>query len=178
MPEKISRIIFNSISDGVFTVDQSRRVLEAARAHGMEPRLHADELHAFGAAELAAEVGAVSADHLVRVSDEGIRAMADAGVVAVLGVLSPEVLGTGQAFIGQLLRNEASIAVWTLLGVAVIKAVATAGTFGARGSGGIFMPSLFIGAAIGSALAQMIEPYWSVIDCRKIGSIPSSLLTV
>lgn len=69
---------------GVFTVEQSRRVLEAARAHGMEPRLHADELHAFGAAELAAEVGAVSADHLVRISDDGIRAMADAGVAAVL----------------------------------------------------------------------------------------------
>jgi imidazolonepropionase len=69
---------------GVFTVEQSRRVLEAARRHGMEPKLHADELNAGGGAELAAELGAVSADHLVCASDEGIRAMAEAGVVAVL----------------------------------------------------------------------------------------------
>lgn len=69
---------------GVFTVEQSRRVLEAARGHGMEPKLHADELNAWGGAELAAELGAVSADHLVCASDEGIRAMAEAGVVAVL----------------------------------------------------------------------------------------------
>ncbi|MBN2566440.1 MAG: imidazolonepropionase [Candidatus Eisenbacteria bacterium] len=69
---------------GVFTIEQSRRVLEAARGSGMGLKLHADELHAFGAAELAAELGAVSADHLVCVSDDGIRAMARAGVVAVL----------------------------------------------------------------------------------------------
>jgi imidazolonepropionase len=50
----------------------------------MEPKLHADELHASGGAELAAELGAVSADHLVCASDEGIAAMARAGVVAVL----------------------------------------------------------------------------------------------
>jgi imidazolonepropionase len=69
---------------GVFTIEQSRRVLGAARDRGMGLKLHADELHPFGAAELAAEMGAVSADHLVRVSDTGIRAMAEAGVVAVL----------------------------------------------------------------------------------------------
>lgn len=69
---------------GVFTVEQSRRVLTAAREHGMGLKLHADELHTSGGAELAAELGAVSADHLVCVSDEGMAAMADAGVVAVL----------------------------------------------------------------------------------------------
>ena len=69
---------------GVFTVEQSRRILLAAGTHGMRAKLHADELHPFGGAELAAELGAVSADHLVCASDEGIRAMAEAGVVAVL----------------------------------------------------------------------------------------------
>ncbi len=69
---------------GVFSVAQSRRVLEAGRANGMEPKLHADELHASGGAELAAELRARSADHLVCVSDEGIDAMATAGVTAVL----------------------------------------------------------------------------------------------
>ncbi len=70
--------------EDVFTVEQSRRLLLAAASHGLRPKLHADELHASGGGELAAEVGAISADHLVCVSDAGIRAMADAGVVAVL----------------------------------------------------------------------------------------------
>ncbi len=69
---------------GVFTVDQSRRILLAARRAGLMPKLHADEIEATGGAELAAEVGAVSADHLGKVSEEGLRRMAQAGVVAVL----------------------------------------------------------------------------------------------
>jgi imidazolonepropionase len=63
---------------GVFTADQSRRVLEAARAFGLEPRLHADELAPSGGAELAAELQAASADHLATPSKAGIRAMAAA----------------------------------------------------------------------------------------------------
>jgi imidazolonepropionase len=82
--EKLARFCDVFCEEGVFTVDQSRRVLTAARAHGMEPRLHADELHPFGAAQLAAELKAASADHLVCVSDEGIAALAASGVVAVL----------------------------------------------------------------------------------------------
>mgnify|MGYP001082352154 CR=1 FL=1 len=70
--------------EGVFTVDQSRRILEAGKAYGLRPKLHADEIVSFGGAELAAEVGAVSADHLVHASELGIRRMAKAGVVAVL----------------------------------------------------------------------------------------------
>lgn len=69
---------------GVFTVEQSRRILEAGLAAGMRPKIHADEIVPFGGAELAAEVGAVSADHLVHASSEGIRRLAEAGVVAVL----------------------------------------------------------------------------------------------
>ncbi|MFH1143340.1 MAG: imidazolonepropionase [Candidatus Eisenbacteria bacterium] len=69
---------------GVFTVPQSRRILLAGRAAGLAPKLHADEIEPFGGAELAAEVSAVSADHLGRVSPDGIRALAEAGVVGVL----------------------------------------------------------------------------------------------
>ena len=70
--------------EGVFSVEQSRRVLEAGRELGLAPKLHADELHPSGGAQLAAEVGARSADHLVCVSESGIEALAGAGVVAVL----------------------------------------------------------------------------------------------
>src|SRR6185503_7166197 len=70
--------------EGVFTVTESRRVLAAAREHGMKLRLHADELAWTGGAELAAELGARSADHLLFVSDQGARAMAEAGCAATL----------------------------------------------------------------------------------------------
>lgn len=69
---------------GVFTVEESRRILLAGRQHGLLPRLHADEFVDSGAAALAAELGAFSADHLMAVSDDGIAALAGSGVVATL----------------------------------------------------------------------------------------------
>lgn len=69
---------------GVFSVEQSRRLLSAAKEEGFLLKLHADEIVSFGGAELAAELGALSADHLLQTSDAGIRAMAEAGVVATL----------------------------------------------------------------------------------------------
>jgi len=69
---------------GVFSVDESRRILLAARERGMKLRIHADELAATGGAELAGELGARSADHLVHVSPAGIRALAASGCVATL----------------------------------------------------------------------------------------------
>jgi imidazolonepropionase len=74
---------------GVFSVDQSRRILEAAAAYGMAPRIHADELQPSGGAELAAEIHALSADHLATPSEDGITALAaaarsDQPVVATL----------------------------------------------------------------------------------------------
>lgn len=69
---------------GVFTVEQSRRVLEAARRRGLGLKLHADELDPSGGAELAAQLGAVSADHLAAISDDGVRALAASDTIAVL----------------------------------------------------------------------------------------------
>jgi len=68
----------------VFNVEQSRRLLNTAKEMGMKPKIHADEIVRLGGAELAAEVGAVSADHLLQASDEGIKQMAEAGVVATI----------------------------------------------------------------------------------------------
>jgi imidazolonepropionase len=70
--------------EGVFTVAESRRILEAARAAGFALRVHADELSWTGGAELAAEMGARSADHLLFVSDAGRTALARAGCAATL----------------------------------------------------------------------------------------------
>lgn len=69
---------------GVFDLAQSRRVLLAAKAQGLRLRVHADELQAMGGAELAVELGADSADHLGRVSDAGIQALAGSDTTAVL----------------------------------------------------------------------------------------------
>ncbi len=69
---------------GVFDIDQSRRILLAGKEWGLTPKVHADEMTPLGGAELAAEVGAISADHLLKVSDKGIRALAESKVVAVL----------------------------------------------------------------------------------------------
>ena len=68
----------------VFEIEDSRRLMKAAKALGYKLKLHADEMVQLGGAELAAELGAVSADHLLHVSDKGIRDMADKNVVATL----------------------------------------------------------------------------------------------
>mgnify|MGYP006274077139 CR=1 FL=1 len=69
---------------GVFSIEETREIMEAAKEMGFDLRLHADEITTLGGAELAAELGAVSADHLLMVSDEGIKAMRDKGVMPVL----------------------------------------------------------------------------------------------
>ncbi|MDE7409317.1 MAG: imidazolonepropionase [Muribaculaceae bacterium] len=68
----------------VFEIDDSRRLMEAAKALGYKLKFHADEIVPLGGAELAAELGAVSADHLLHVSEEGIKRMAEQGTVATL----------------------------------------------------------------------------------------------
>jgi len=82
--ERLARFADVFCEPGVFTVDESREILTAARAAGLGIKLHADELSAGGGAELAASLGATSADHLAAVSEAGISALAGAGTVATL----------------------------------------------------------------------------------------------
>ncbi|QYR24120.1 imidazolonepropionase [Paenibacillus sp. sptzw28] len=70
--------------EGVFTVEQSRKILQAGQAFGLTAKIHADEIVQTGGAELAAEVGAVSAEHLLQVSNAGIQALASSNTIAVL----------------------------------------------------------------------------------------------
>jgi imidazolonepropionase len=69
---------------GYYTVEESERIFAAAQQHGLRPKVHADELSSFAGAEMAARIGAVSADHLLMISDTGIDAMREAGVIATL----------------------------------------------------------------------------------------------
>jgi len=77
---------FNDVfcEKGVFTPDQSRKILEAGKQYGLIPKIHADEIESYGGAELAVEVGAISADHLLKASEEGIKKLAKSGTIAVL----------------------------------------------------------------------------------------------
>ncbi len=88
MPEvskrKLARFCDAFCEEGVFTPEDSARVLKAGKALGMIPKVHADEFTSSGGAEVAAEVGAISADHLARPSDDGIMAMARKDIIGVL----------------------------------------------------------------------------------------------
>ena len=82
--EKLARFADVFCEPGVFTLEETRTILTASRSAGLGIKLHADELEPHGAAELAAELGAVSADHLAAVSEKGIAALAAASTVATL----------------------------------------------------------------------------------------------
>lgn len=70
--------------EGFFSVEQSRKILKEGKKHGLTPKIHADEIKNSEAASLAAEVGAVSAEHLLKISDRGISDMAEKGVIGVM----------------------------------------------------------------------------------------------
>lgn len=67
-----------------FTVEESRQVLEAGLKHGLRPKIHADEIEAIGGSQLAGELGAISAEHLIVCPPEGIESLAKGGVIACL----------------------------------------------------------------------------------------------
>lgn len=78
--------VFNDVfcEEGYFTVAESKRILETGKKYGLKPRLHADEFVDSGASELAGEVGAISADHLMAVSADGINALVENNVISTL----------------------------------------------------------------------------------------------
>jgi len=82
--EKLAKYCDVFCEEGVFTVDQSKNILEAGKQHDLIPKIHADEIVDTGGAALAAEVGAISADHLLMSSDDGLKQMAKKGVIGVL----------------------------------------------------------------------------------------------
>lgn len=82
--ENLAEFVDIFTETGVFTVAQSRRYLQRAKEKGFGIKIHADEIDPLGGTELAAELGAISADHLVGASDKGIKDLAESGTIAVL----------------------------------------------------------------------------------------------
>lgn len=89
-------------------------------------------------------------------------------VVAALGIVEPNILGTGQEFINEVLRaaTGSSFVWYSLLAVMALKVVATSITLSSGGSGGAFFPSLFIGATLGASFALLVAPVWGFSDLK------------
>jgi imidazolonepropionase len=102
------------VEEGAFSIDDGRRLLGRAAALGLRPRVHAEQLSWQGGAQLAAELGAVSAGHLEHVTEEDARRLAEAGVVA-------EVLSLAQVF----LRGQRAIPGRQLIDAGCVVAVGT-----------------------------------------------------
>ncbi len=96
-----------------FELEESEQILNEGKKWGMQPKVHADELTPLGGAELAARVGAVSADHLEHISEAGVRALRDAGVVATLLPGVSFFLNHGYADARALLDNGVGVAIAT-----------------------------------------------------------------
>jgi len=99
--------------DGVFDIETTRQILQAAKQHGFEIKLHGDEVTPMGGARLAAELGCVSAEHLIEASDEGLQAMADAGTIAVLLPGTSFYLNKGYARARDMLNMGMAVAIAT-----------------------------------------------------------------
>lgn len=82
--EKLAEFIDCFCEEGVFSVEESRMILQEGKNYGLKAKIHADEIEAMGGAELAGELSAVSAEHLLAASEEGMIAMRDNGVIPVL----------------------------------------------------------------------------------------------
>jgi imidazolonepropionase len=111
--EKLATFCDAFVEASAFTHDEARAIFIAARKIGLIPKLHADQITANGGAELAAEVGAASADHLEHISDAGIAAMQRAGVVAVSLPLATLYLNAGPLPARKLIEAGVPVAVAT-----------------------------------------------------------------
>jgi imidazolonepropionase len=101
------------VEDGVFTVDEARRIFTSGAEHGMRARVHAEQLGHTGGAALAAEIGAMSADHLDHATEDDAAALAAAGVSAVLVPGASYTLRSQQAPGPSLLEAGCNIALAT-----------------------------------------------------------------
>lgn len=121
--------------EGVFTVDQSRRILSQAKELGLAVKIHADEMTPLGGAELAAEISATSAEHLLQITPVGMEKMAQEGVIAVLLPGTAFYLDKGYAPARAMIQAGIPVALstdfnpgsspiespWIIIGLAVLK---------------------------------------------------------
>jgi imidazolonepropionase len=143
--------------EGVFDVAQSRRVLEAGIEHGLTPKVHAEELSHLGGTQLAAEVGAASADHLLHATDEDVDALVAADVTPVLLPGTAFSLGAAYADAESFLDRGAPVALATDLNPnCYSQSVPFAMTLGCVEMG--LTPAQALGAATANAARAVDRP--------------------
>lgn len=111
--EGLARFCDVFCEEGVFTAEESRRILLAGKAHGLLPKLHADEIHPIGGSQLAGELGAVSAEHLIVCPEEGMERMTRGGVIACLLPCTSLYLGASFAPARRLVEKGVAVAIAT-----------------------------------------------------------------
>lgn len=99
--------------ENVFSIEQSKKILEEAKKLGMKPKIHADEIVRTGGAELAAEIKAISAEHLLQSSQDGIRELSKANVIAVLLPATSFCLRTNYADARFMIKQKVPVALAT-----------------------------------------------------------------
>lgn len=98
---------------GVFSAEESRAILEAGKRHGLIPKIHADEIDSIGGSQLAGDLGAISAEHLIVCPDEGIERMARGGTVACLLPCTSFYLGAAYAPAAKMIEAGVPVAMAT-----------------------------------------------------------------
>ena len=99
--------------DEVFSIEESRKILNEAKKQGFMLKIHADEIVSLGGGELAGEVGAVSSEHLMAVSDEGIKSLKENGVIADILPATSFNLGKAYAPVRKMINEGVNVAVST-----------------------------------------------------------------
>ncbi|GBD84176.1 H(+)/Cl(-) exchange transporter ClcA [bacterium BMS3Abin02] len=174
----LSAVVVASVAAAVTTrsISGGEEILRA-QAYGLIPHREWQELLIYAALGIAIAVLAWAFLRLLGWTEElserftrwpWLRPLAFGLVIALIGVVEPDVLGTGQDFVARIVNISVSgTQVWWLLMVlAALKIVTTSATISSGGSGGAFMPSLFIGAAFGAGLAELLAPAWTLSPLR------------
>jgi imidazolonepropionase len=110
--EKLAKFVDVFCDEGAFTKDQTREILTEAKTHGFKLKMHADEFSS-GGAEVAGELGCISAEHLLRTTERGMEALARNNVVACLLPGTPFILGTAHANARLMLQKGITVALAT-----------------------------------------------------------------
>lgn len=111
--ENLARFCDAFVEDGAFTTEEARQILSVAASHGLGIKVHADQLSDGGGAQLAAELGAVSAEHLEYISEAGMEALSESGTVAVSLPLASLYLGEPSLPARKLIERGVPVAVAT-----------------------------------------------------------------
>lgn len=111
--EKLAEFCDVFCEEGVFTAEESRRILLKGQEYGLKSKIHADEIYPIGGSQVAGKIGAVSAEHLIVCNDEGIEALSRGNTIACLLPATSHYLNAGYAPARKMIENDVAVAMAT-----------------------------------------------------------------